>query len=191
MANMASVAYAIEGSKESLKAIQTAIILADEDKEHWTEYTTCIKLGYTDEDLEDKRLGGEINSDDAEITNKGVLRFWAEERWGLQDFHKLLKQKFSDIIVYYVVEESGCDIYYTNDKKGKYFPDRYYVDTCINGDYQSEYFSTEKAMYAWLSSITNNAVKSEKDIKDFNSYYEGLAKDDECFINVHEFEVEN
>ena len=118
-----------------------------------------------------------------------VLTFDAEEAWGVTDFHKVLEKNIPGIKVFYSVEEEGEEVYATNDKEGKYFPDRYYIDTCINGDYQSEYFITEKAMYKWLSEITNGAVQAEKDVKDFNSYYEELAKDDECFINIHEFTV--
>ena len=52
MANMASVAYAIEGSKESLECIQKAILEGLNDKKHWTEYTACKSLGFTDEELD-------------------------------------------------------------------------------------------------------------------------------------------
>ena len=149
MANMASVAYAIEGSENSLMEILGAICLATHsDESHWEEYQVCINLGFTEKELEDKCLGGEI-SDDPDLID-GVLWFWAEERWGLQDFEELLRQKFPDIKVYWVVEESGCEVYCTNDKKGKYFPERYWVDTAQDDIYQSEYFVTEEAMYNWL-----------------------------------------
>jgi hypothetical protein len=62
MANMASVSYAIEGSEKSLVEILGAICLAiHSDKHHWEEYQTCINLGFTEEKIEDKRLGGEIS----------------------------------------------------------------------------------------------------------------------------------
>ena len=188
MANMASVAYAIEGSEKSLVEILGAICLAvHSDKRHWEEYQTCINLGFTEEELEDKRLGGEI-SDEPTLDN-GVLRFWAEERWGLQDFEELLRQKFSDIKVYWIVEECGCEMYCTNDREGKYFPERYWVDTAQDDIYQSEYFKTEEAMYEWLSKITNGRVKSKEDIEKFNSDYEDSGTDDENFIYIHEFEI--
>ena len=115
MANMASVAYAIEGPRESLDEILGAIILGIDDEHHWAEWSACRKLGFSEEELDNKRLGGEI-SEEPEIRD-GVLRFWAEERWGLQDFEELLRQKFPDIKVYWVVEESGCEVYCTNDKE--------------------------------------------------------------------------
>lgn len=185
---MASVAYAIEGPRESLEDILEAIITGMDDEHNWTEWSACRKLGFSEEELDDKRLGGEI-SEEPEINEQGVLRFWAEERWGLQDFEELLRQKFPDITVYWVVEESGDEVYCTNDKEGKYFPERYWVDTAQDDIYQSEYFKTEEAMYKWLSEITNGRVKSKEDVEAFNSDYEDSCTEDENFIHIHEFEV--
>ena len=120
MANMASVAYAIEGPQKDLVNILGAICLAMTDKKHWTEYKACECLGFTEKELEDKRLGGDIEQEPEMID--GVLRFYAEERWGLQDFRELLKQKFPDIKVYWIVEEPGCEVFCTNDSEGQVFP---------------------------------------------------------------------
>ena len=188
MANMASVAYAIEGSKESLESIQKAILEGLNDKKHWTEYAACKSLGFTDEELDDKRIGGEI-SNDLTLEN-GVLRFYAEERWGLQDFEELLRQKFPDIKVYWTVEESGCDVYCSNDKEGKYFPDRFYADICVDGDYYSEYFVSEDSLFKWLSNITHREINSFDDVEEVNSNYEDSCEDDENFISVHIFDVD-
>lgn len=183
---MASVAYAIEGSEKSLTEILGAICLAvHSDKCHWEEYQTCINLGFTEEELEDKRLGGEI-SDEPTLDN-GVLRFYAEERWGLQDFEELLRQKFSDIKIYWVVEECGCEVYCTNDKEGKYFPERYWVDTAQDDIYQSEYFKTEEATYEWLNK--KYGVKSKEEVEAWNADYEATGDDCENFIYIHEFEI--
>ena len=187
MANMASVAYAIEGPQKNLEEILGAICLAMTDKKHWTEYIACEHLGFSEQELDGKRLGGEIDEDPT--LENGVLRFWAEERWGLQDFEELLRQKFPDIKVYWIVEESGCEVYCTNDKEGKYFSTRYWVDTAQDDIYQSEYFKTEEAMYKWLSKITNGRVKSAEDVEEFNSDYEDACEEDENFICIHEFEV--
>ena len=186
MANMASVAYAIEGPQKDLEEILGAICLTVHgDNKHWEEYKTCINLGFTEEELEDKRLGGEI-SDESTLEN-GVLRFYAEERWGLQDFEELLRQKFSDIKVYWVVEESGCGVYCTNDKEGKYFPERYWVDTAQDDIYDSEYFITEEAMYEWLNK--KYGVKSKEEVEAWNADYEATGDECENFICIHKFEV--
>ena len=187
MANMASVAYAIEGPQKDLEQIQQAINKAIPDKDRWSEWKACEFLGFPESKLENYRLGGEISEEPT--IKDGVMRFWAEERWGLQDFEELLRKKFPEIKVYWIVEESGCDVYATNDKEGKYFPERYWVDTAQDDIYQSEYFRTEEAMYKWLSEITNGRVKSAEDVEAFNSDYEDACEEDENFIVIHEFEV--
>lgn len=188
MANIASVAYAIEGKKESLVEILGAICLAiHSDKHYWVEYQTCINLGFLEEELEYKKLGGEISDEPTLIG--GVLRFYAEERWGLQDFEELLRQKFPDIKVYWTVEEPGCEVYCTNDKEGKYFPERYWVDTAQDDIYNSEYFSTEEAMYKWLNE--KYGVKSEEEVEAWNADYEDACEEDENFIHIHKFDICN
>ena len=187
MANIASVAYAIEGSQESLLKIQEAINKAVNDKEtkKYEEYLACLNLGFTEKFLENYRLGGEI-SEEVEVRDD-VLRFWSEERWGLQDFDELLIQKFPDIKVYWVVEESGCEVYCTNDKEGKYFPERYWVDTAQDDIYDSEYFSTEEAMYKWLNE--KYGVKSKEEVEAWNADYEATGDECENFIRIHKFEI--
>lgn len=188
MANWASTSYAIEGSKDSLNNIYLAVLAAvNSDSDKYEEYQVCNKLGFTEAELEKFYLGGVIEEEP--YFNNDVLRINAEERWGLQDFHELLKQKFPDITIYWIVEEQGCEIYCTNDKEGKYFSDRYWVDTCIDGDYQSEYFKTEEAVYKWLANITNNRVKNDEDVESFNSDYEDSEACDENFIYIHKFDI--
>lgn len=190
MANIASVAYAIEGPEKSLKKIAEALIAAVHSKDKRYEMYQAaeyLKLPIVEGET---RLGGEISEEPTWDENTGALRFWSEERWGLQDFNELLEAQFPDVKVYWIVEESGMEIYCTNDKDGKYFPERYWVDTCIDAIYNSEYFKTEEAVYKWLDKLTYGRVKSKEDVLKFNSDYEDSGTDDENFIYVHEFEIE-
>lgn len=190
MANMASVSYAIEGPKETLQKINEAIVVAvNSDDKRYELYQAAeyLKLPIKN----DTRLGGEISEEPTWDENTGALRFWSEERWGLQDFAELLEKQFPDIKVYWIVEESGCEVYCTNDKEGKYFPERYWVDTAIDDIYNSEYFETEEQVYKWLDKLTYGRVKSEADVEKFNADYEDSGTDDENFIYIHEFEIEN
>lgn len=184
MANIASVAYAIEGPQETLEKIKKAIVDAMNSTDHYyEEYVACINLGYSPIGLDECSLGGEITEEPD--LNDGVLRFWTEERWGLQDFHKLLKKLFPDIKVYWIVEEPGCEVYCTNDREGYYFRERYCVDTCIDGNYQSDYFTAEENVYRWLNEISKGRVKNLQDTVEFNEN----AEDAEDFISIHEFTV--
>ena len=186
MANMASVAYAIEGPWSTLDNIRQAIseAIGRKDDHRYEEYIACEILGIPIEEGK-TRLGGEI-TEEPEIKD-GALRISAEERWGLQDFNELLEKHFPGIKVYWVVEECGCEVYCTNDSEGKYFPERYWVDTAQDDVYQSEYFKTEEDMYKWLNE--KYGVKSEEEVEAWNADYEDSGADDENFIYVHKFEV--
>ena len=189
MANWASTAYAIEGPVEILERIKKAIMDAIIDKRNfYDEYKALVNLGYSTLGLDECLLGGNI-TDEPDL-NDGVLRFWAEERWGLQNFNVLLEKLFPEIKVYWVVEESGCEVYCTNDKEGKYFPDRYWVDTCVDDNYQSEYFRDEESMYKWLSKLTEGRVTNSEQVDEFNSDYEDSDSFEENFISIHEFQIE-
>ena len=187
---MASVAYAIEGSEESLKKIAEALIKAvhsDDKRYEMYQAAEYLKLPITEETC----LGGEISEEPTWDENTGTLRFWSEERWGLQDFNELLEAQFPDINVYWIVEECGCEVYCTNDKEGKYFPQRYWVDTAIDDIYNSEYFETKEQVYKWLDELTNGKIKSEADVDRFNNEHEEAGTECENFIYIHEFEVED
>ena len=189
MANWASVAYAIEGPNEVLERIKKAIMDAIADKsDFYEEYKALVNLGYSTVGLDECRLGGSI-TDEPDLCD-GVLRFWSEERWGLQDFNVLLEKLFPEIKVYWVVEESGCEVYCTNDKEGKYFPERYWADTCIDDNYQSEYFRDEESMYKWLSDLTEGRVTNSEQVDAFNSDYEESDSFEENFISIHEFQID-
>ena len=182
MANMASVSYRIEGPKEDLKEINDAIVEAIKDDEHWTEWSACRNLGFSEEYLDDKRLGGGIEEEPS--LEENTLEFYAEERWGLQDFEEVLRQKFPEIKVSWIVEEPGCEVYATTDKEGKYFPDRYYCELCKSDQIDQDYFETEEDMFQWLSQMTNGKIKNWKDVDAYE-----LECDDENYIIIHQFEV--
>ena len=188
MANMASVSYAIEGPKEVLEELKEAITKAVKTKDNrYEEYKACEYLGFDEETMDKACLGGIIEEEPT--YNGDTLRINAEERWGLQHFNRLLEEHFPDIRIYWVVEEPGCEVYCTNDREGKYFPERYWVDTAQDDIYQSEYFKTEEDMYKWLNE--KYGVKSEEEVEAWNADYEDSGTDDENFIYIHKFEVED
>lgn len=110
----------------------------------------------------------------------------AEEAWGTTDFRHVLAQLIPELTIYYIVEEPGCEIYATNDSEGKYFIDRFYVDACINGNYESDYFETEEQAMKYVASLLGKDNISMEEVKEWTEEQEG---DD--FIYVHEFEIED
>ena len=113
----------------------------------------------------------------------GVLYIEAEEAWGATDFRHLLAKLMPELTIYYIVEECGCEVYATNDCDGKYFTESYYVDICIDGDYFSEYFDTEKQVLAYVAQLLKKESVTMKDIDEWNEEQD----DNENYIYVHEF----
>ena len=193
MANMASVAYAIEGDKQVLEKIHHAIkhpkVIKD-STEGW-EGNVLAALGIEWENRNPDGSGyymrGFIQEDTVRMEN-GTLRFSAEEAWGATDLNEVLEENFP-VKVFYCVEEQGEELFATNDKDGKYFFDKFYADICIDGEYDSEYFIDEASLLKWLSDKTDGRVKTQEDIDEFNADYEDEALEDENYIHVYEYEV--
>ena len=145
MPNWASTSYRIEGRKEDLVKVRDAIkkarAMSNKDiSKGWEGYVVEL-LGATKRQIGTNYLRGFIKF--YEIDNN-VLRIDAEETWGATDFRHVLADIMSLLSIYFIVEECGDEVYATNDKEGKYFTERFCLDTCINGAYRSDYFKTEE-----------------------------------------------
>ena len=180
------VSYAIEGDRRTLKRISEAIKgalkgtipVSEDSSNNWQgNALTALKIKMRKHDdirgffYEEPKLDG------------NVLKVNCEEKWHRGDFAELLARKFPSLSVYWIAEECGCEIYETNDADGKYFAERYWVDTCVNGDYDSEYFETEEAVWEYLTKRAG--CKNAEDVEAFND----AVTNGEDFIYVHEFEI--
>lgn len=194
MANWASTSYVIEGPRKTLEWIERAIFESLANNEACGDERDILdRLGIKWEPRNiESHTGHYLRGAILEETTRwegDILRFDAEEAWGVTDFDDCLKSKFPDIKVFWVTQEEGCEVYQTNDAEGKYFPDRYWVDTCIDAIYKSEYFKTEEAAYKWLSTITSGRVTDEDSASQFNDDYADSGADDENFIYIHKFDI--
>lgn len=192
MPNWAYTSYAIEGPKETLQKIEQAILhhdTEDNNAEDW-EGNVLKELGLTWEsntpDGKGKYMRGFIEGEP--WWDNGALRVCAMEAWGVTDFNEVLEENFPDIKVFYAVEEGGEGIYATNDNEGKYFPDRFYADTCINNQCECDYFTSEKDLFKFLQRVTDDKVKTWADIDDFNEQYEPDDSDSN-YIYVREYTI--
>ena len=90
---------------------------------------------------------------------------------------------FSDIEIYWYIEEPGCQIYETNDSTGEYFPQRYCVEYIEDGDFIDTYYpESEKELYEITSSITNRLVTDWKSLDKFN-------ENEDTYFIVNEIEI--
>ena len=196
MANWAYTDYVVEGNIETIKRIYGAILKHPVQKDSHEDWEGNI-LHALNIDFENMKIGdsepymrGFIQQDTVEMSDS-TLTFSAEEAWGATDFADVLNEKMEDIKVFFYVQEEGMEVYATNDKEGKYFPDRFYVDTCIDGNYDSDYFKTEEKLYEWLSRKTDGKVTDGESIDKFNEEFENSDGYDSNFIRIHEIEIVN
>lgn len=190
MANWASTSYRIEGSKEYLEKVYNVIdeFMSERRKpievnasSEW-EGNIIRALGATDEQMKNNYLRGFIEEYEMD---GDIIRIEAEEAWGTTDFRQVLAQLMPELTIYYIVEEPGCEVYATNDADGKYFPERFYVDAFVNGDYQSEYFETEEQAMTYVANLLGKKEVSKNELENWNECHE----EDNNFIYIHEFEI--
>lgn len=190
MANWASTSYRIEGSKENLEKVYNVIdeFMSERRKpievnasSEW-EGNIIRALGATDEQMKNNYLRGFIEEYEMD---GDIIRIEAEEAWGTTDFRQVLAQLMPELTIYYIVEEPGCEVYATNDVDGKYFPERFYVDAYVNGDYQSEYFETEEQAMTYVANLLGKKEVSKNELENWNKCHE----EDNNFIYIHEFEI--
>lgn len=175
MANLCSTSYVIEGQKEVLQKIYVAV---NETKCNAWEGEILLNLGYTLKELEKYKLRGSIYY--LEDFDGDVIRLQCEEAWVVSDFSMLLEKKF-DVKVYYMAEEPGCEYYVTNDDNGIYFPERVFVDVCINGNFLGEYFYDTDEAYDYVYELSG--LRTDDEIEEFNN------ADNDDFIYIHEYDV--
>lgn len=192
MPNWAFTDYVIEGPHETIAKIYEAILHHEVEPgsdESW-EGNVLNALGIEWEGRKPDGSGlymrGFIQEEPS--IHENTLEFYAQEAWGATNFNEALEGAFPDIKVFYKVEEEGEEILATNDKEGKYFSERFYVDAAIDNQYDSEYFSTEEAMYQWISSKVSSLTTKEA-VEKWNEVHEALCDEDENFIHIYTFAV--
>lgn len=189
MANWATTSYRIEGSKEELTRLfgvindfMTGQRKPSKDSSHDWEGNIVKVLGATEEQVKQNYLRGFIQSYDME---DGFLSIEAEEAWGATDFRKVLVQLMPELTIYFVVEEPGMEVYATNDSEGKYFADRFFVDTCVDDNYRNEYFKHLEDAMAFVAQLLGKNNITAEELETWNEEHE----DGDNFAYVHEFEV--
>lgn len=148
-----------------------------------TLWLGCI-INALGEDWEQLRCRGEIIDYQLE---GNVLTLWQNTAWCEQEgFRECIEKKFPSIKVYYREEEPGCDVFYTNDVNGDYFPDRYFLD---NYD-EPLYFETIEEAAKSVSGIVGHEVEpTVKAIDEALEDYMEEHEDEDLFYSFHEFTV--
>lgn len=137
---------------------------------------------------EELRRRGKITdySLDGNVLTINQQTAWCEQE-GVRD---IIEKVYPSIKVYYQKQESGCEVFNTNDAFGEYFPERYFLDSYEDW----EYFETLDDAAKCVSKIIGHDVEPSVDAIDkaLDNYVEEHEENNEdTFYSFHEFNVVN
>lgn len=190
MPNWCDCTYKCVGDLKEVRSLHKILKYIDKRK------TTIVKNGFgkwwlgnlvtkLGGDWEKYRCRGEITYYELD---DNILTICQNTAWCEQGgVREIIKQTFPSIKVYYREEEPGCDVYSTNDAEGRYFPERYYLDS-DGGD--SAYFRTVEEAANYVSEIIGKEVKPDKNaVGEALDEYMEEQDDEDVRYYFHEFEI--
>lgn len=193
MPNWASTKYAFHSTKEDVQDLKKKIDELNAMNEPYVKNGFGkLRLGclvnYLGGDYDKVCCRGEIIS--YKFHNDEALSLCCETAWGeTPEFRHFLESKYPGSKIYYQVEESGCLVYGTNDKEGKYFPERYMLDYYDGCDY---FYNIDEAAefigkYLLDMELEHTVEAIEKAIDDWLEEHD----DEKDWMSFHKFDVED
>lgn len=193
MPNWCSTAYAIEGDPKEVKSLYETMKELQERKEpsvengFGTTWLGCLV----------NALGGDWNEVwcrgdwsnlqfDGEILEFDTMTAWAP----CNETFDFVSKKFPILRYYYQAEESGIAEYWTNDREGKYFPDKYIVDLYLpNGKWFNERFPDLTEVFKWFEEIAGQPVKSQQEIHTIVEEWQ--QQNNDSFCDIYEYKIDD
>lgn len=197
MANYCNNKIALFGyDKEKLEAFRKLMVNTFRNSRYGTVRDFVVKCGYEKEEAIQFTDGRDtfIDIDDEIAQKEGVYYFYfqTESAWNpnVEVFTKIIREKFNnEFELEHCSEESGMGIYINTDSEGFFFPDRYYLDCCINNEYYTEYYETKEEVLDWIKEkfpavkvTVNMALHKIEDAVE-----KCLSNDEDDYFNLHKF----
>ena len=187
MANWCSTSYVVcSENKGLLQTICDAINKCNQMDEPLIPKSSSNWAGNIFRELGFKGKADRTFWSDARIED-GVLKFFESSAWSrgyaivsLQEH--CVTDKGNVLDIYFASEESGCEIYETNDTEGLYFPERY----CIYGYDGLEYYNTFEEVLEDVHEIFGANIHFD-DIKEMNKALKNAEKE---IGRYHVYEME-
>lgn len=161
---------------------KTSIVTNDFGK--WWLGNLVTKLGgkWQDYPCRGEILSYSLDGDVLLITQ---MTAWCEQ----EGVRRLIQEKFPSIKVYYRVEEPGCEVFYTNDNTGRYFPEIYF----LTSNEEDLYFKTIEEAAERVSEIVGYNVEATIAAIDeaLKKYMElqNESSEDYVYYGLYEFKV--
>lgn len=191
MPNWCSTAYAIEGDAKEVKSLYDLMNELQKQKEPSVPnvFGTAWLGSLVDalgENWENVFCRGSWY--DLEFDGR-VLTFNTETAWSpCNEMFDMVCKKYPTLSYFYRSEEPGMALYFTNDKEGRYFQDRFVVELCTpEEEYYTEYFPDLQSMYEWLEDICDMQVQSMQDVDAIVKQWQKEYADAYCYI--HEYKI--
>ena len=160
MANYCSNSIAIFGyDKEKVDELRNLMFKFLNDNSTSSIRAFVVVCGYSSDEALKMTDGRDTFVDvDDEVSEKESIfyfKFQTETAWSpnVDVFRKIISDKYGeDLDMEYCSEEPGVGIYINTDEEGFFFTDRYYLDSCINSEYETEYFENKQEVLDWIKS---------------------------------------
>lgn len=125
-------------------------------------------------------------------STKDVLTIIQETAWCEQsDFRGFLEFKFPGMKIFYQEEESGCDVYYTNDDTGCYFPERYILDWDEGSETGYDYYQNIEDVIGDMEDFTGEKYEGPRTVAGVEEYLDEWnsreENEDVAYCYLHEF----
>ncbi len=204
MPNWCSNSMTVYGPKDDVvKFVQTVKDGIANAGEYNQLYSTFLAAGFSKGEMDalhdfsrgyytEERPEVETDSDGAHVE----LHF--ESAWSplCDSWDALLRRFFPTLKQVTIAEECGCEIYVNTDAEGRFYPERYYVDACVEGKDGESYISDFECAFETLGEVlatvnrwlAGNGFGPFDSIDDVKEWFEGRSEDHECeFFHLYEY----
>ena len=161
MANYCSNSIAVFGyDKEKLDEFHNLVVkFFNENSTNNSIRTFVIACGYSNDEALKMTDGRDtiVVGDDAVSEKERLFYFKFQTESALNPnvgvFRKIISAKYGEELdIEHCSEEPGMGIFINTDETGFFFTDRYYLNSCINGEYETEYFESREEVLNWVKS---------------------------------------
>lgn len=181
MPNWCDTTYRVVGDKTEVESLYE-LLKEDMKTDNWIYNIVSKHIGT--EKADKMYLRGEILDlyldDEQLVINQETA--WCEQ----EGFREWIEDTYPNVKVYYIEEEPGCEVYYTNDSERQYFSDRFLID----GYDVHEYFETIEQVAEWGSKHLGYEIEPTVDaVNDAFEKYMEEKDDEDDYLYLHVFEI--
>ncbi|MBR2140025.1 MAG: hypothetical protein IJ963_04085 [Phascolarctobacterium sp.] len=160
MANYCSNSIAIFGcDKEKVDELHNLMAKFFQENSNSSIRAFAVVCGYSSDEAfkmaDGRDTFADVDNEVSEIERIFYFKFQTESAWNpnVDVFRKIISDKYGEELdMEYCSEEPGMGIFINTDEEGLFFTDRYYLNSCINSEYETEYFESKQELLDWIKS---------------------------------------